>query len=253
LNWTAPATAPSTYDIYIITTNTAPNANTTATVVSNNAGVGVLNGLAAATTYYYWIRSNCGTTKSAWVSGGNFTTIAALNCNGATNGLYPNATFTPACTGANEQIVADAWAGEYSNVNVMDNKQYTFTSSIATDYITITNATGTVVLASGVTPLNWSSGSTSGVIRYHLNTNASCGTANADRIRSIKCVAAPAGCGVPSDLSVTDITSNSARINWAGPFPAPMGYDLYVVQSNTAPTANTAPTHLSSDITRLIT
>ncbi|WP_308132102.1 fibronectin type III domain-containing protein [uncultured Flavobacterium sp.] len=253
LNWTAPATAPASYDIYIVTTNTAPNANTAATVTSTTAGVGVLRGLDASTTYYYWIRSNCGGTKSAWVSGGSFTTIAALNCNGATNGLYPNATFTPACTGANEQIVADAWAGEYSNVNIMDNKQYTFTSSVATDYITITNANGTVVLASGVTPLNWSSGSTSGVVRYHLNTNANCGTANTDRVRSIKCVDATPSCGAPSNLSVTDVTSNSARIIWTAPTPAPMGYDLYVVQSNTAPTANSNPTHLSSTNSRLIT
>lgn len=246
LNWTAPATAPASYDLYIITTNTAPNTNTTATANSTTAGIGVLNGLSAATTYYYWIRSNCGATKSAWVSGGSFTTIAALSCNGAINGLYPNATFTPACSGNAEQIVADAWAGEYSNVNVLANKQYTFTSSVATDYLTITNAAGTVVLASGLTPLSWASGTASGVIRYHLNTNANCGTQNSARIRSVRCVDAIPACGAPTELAVSNVTSNSFRITWIGTSPVPSsGYELYVVPSGTAPTANTIPTHTS--------
>ena len=189
MNWTAPATAPNAYDLYIVTTNTAPTANTAATVTSTTAGIGVLSGVAPATTYYYWIRSNCGGLKSAWVSGGSFTTIAALSCNGASNGLYPNATFTPSCSGTNEQIATDAFAGEYANVNAVTNRLYTFTSSVATDYITITNAAGTTVLASGQTPLTWTSGNTSGVIRYYLHANSTCGSQETLRTRSIKCAA----------------------------------------------------------------
>lgn len=189
MNWTAPATAPNSYDLYIITTNTAPTANTAATVTSNTAGIGVLSGVASATTYYYWIRSNCGGIKSAWVAGGSFTTLAALSCNGASNGLYPDATFTPSCSGTNELIANDAFAGEYANVNAVTNRLYTFTSSVATDYITITNAAGTTVLASGQTPLNWTSGNTSGVIRYYLHANANCGSQETLRTRSIKCAA----------------------------------------------------------------
>jgi phosphoribosyl-AMP cyclohydrolase len=240
LNWNAPASAPSSYELYIVTTNTPPTANTTNVLTSTTAGVGVLSGLSASTTYYYWIRSNCGTTKSAWVSGGSFTTIAALTCNGASNGLYPAATFTPACTGGNEQIATDAYAGEYANVNILSNKQYTFTSSITTDYITVTNATGTVVYAHGQTPLNWSSDATSGLIRYYLHSNANCGDQQSSRTRSIKCVDAPvSGCGVPTALSVSNITSNSSRLNWNAPASAPSSYELYIVTTNTPPTANT--------------
>lgn len=247
LTWTAPATAPTSYELYIVTTNTAPTVNTVATVTSTTAGVGVLSGLTAATTYYYWIRSNCGGTKSAWVSGGSFTTIAALNCNGAINGLYPNATFTPACTGSTEQIVADAWAGEYTFVNVLANKQYTFSSSVSTDFITITNDAGTIVFASGQTPLNWTSGTGIGLIRYHLNTDANCGTQNTSRIRSIRCVnATTPGCGMPTNLAVSNITSNSFRITWIAPFPAPgIGYEVYVAPNDVAPTANTSPTYVT--------
>ena len=194
----APATVPTNYDIYISTTNIAPTSTSTASATNTTAGVGVLNGLSAATTYYYWIRSNCNGTKSTWVSGGNFTTLAALTCNGATNGLYPETTFTPSCTGNTEQIVSDAYAGEYANVNILTDKQYTFTSSVTTDFITITNQGGTTVLASGLTPLIWNSNFT-GIIRYHINTNANCGIQNSPRVRSIKCSVAT-GCNAPNTI-----------------------------------------------------
>jgi alpha-tubulin suppressor-like RCC1 family protein/phosphoribosyl-AMP cyclohydrolase len=243
LNWSAPATAPASYDLYIVTANTAPTANTTATVTSTTAGIGVLSGLTPSTTYYYWIRSNCGSVKSAWVSGGSFTTIAALTCNGASNGLYPDATFTPACTGTNEQIVADAYAGEYTNVNTVANKQYTFISSIATDYITITNANGTIVYASGQTPITWSSANTSGVIRYYLHSNANCGSQESSRVRSIKCVDAPVQtCAPPTNPAVSNITSNSVRLDWNAPATAPNSYEVYVSANSTPPGDTTAPT-----------
>jgi len=232
LFWVAPTPAANSYDIYLSTNNTAPLTTTNATLTSVANLVGALNGLTAATTYYYWIRSNCNGNKSAWVSGGSFTTIAALTCNGAIYGLYPDTTFTPSCTGNAEQIVADAWAGEYTNVNVLSNRQYTFTSSIATDFITITNAAGTSVLASGLTPLVWNSNTTSGVIRYHFSANANCGTQNTSRIRSITC-ANTSSCNPPSNFSTTNITSTTATLNWTAATPAPNTY-LYLY--NTTPT-----------------
>ncbi|MBK7149828.1 MAG: fibronectin type III domain-containing protein [Bacteroidetes bacterium] len=85
INWTAPSPAPgSGYEIYHSTSNTAPTAGTTATAT---VGAGVttvtLNNLstpaiAASTTYYVWVRSNCnGTDKSAWVALPSFTTPCA--------------------------------------------------------------------------------------------------------------------------------------------------------------------------------
>ncbi|MBM6499365.1 fibronectin type III domain-containing protein [Flavobacterium macrobrachii] len=224
LTWTAPNPAATSYDIYVSVSNTAPVAATNATQTSLGNLVRTLTGLTSSTTYYYWIRSNCNGTKSDWVSGGSFTTIAALNCNGAFYGLYPDATFTPACTGNTEQINADAWAGEFTNVNIQSNKQYTFTSSIATDYITITNATGTTVFASGVTPVVWNSASNTGTIRYHLNVNANCSTQGSSRIRSIKCENPTSSCNPPTNLTVAEIQSTSAYIYWTAPTPAPDSY-----------------------------
>ncbi len=227
MTWTAASPVPSSnYDIYIVTTNIAPTANSTPTLFSTtNLETTLYLNVAAGTTYYYWVRSNCGATTGVWVSGGSFTTPAALTCNGAINGLFPDATYTPTCTGNTEQIAANAYAGEYSNVNILSNKQYTFTSSVATDFVTITNATGTAVLASGTTPLIWLSGTNSGVIRYHLNTNSSCGTQNSNRVKSIKCAAIP--CNAPTQLFYDGLTSTSNNIGWTAPNPAPSNGYVY--------------------------
>ncbi|HLO74185.1 MAG TPA: fibronectin type III domain-containing protein [Flavobacterium sp.] len=248
ITWTAASPVPSSnYDIYIVTTNSAPTANSTPTLFSTtNLTTTMYLNVAAGTTYYYWIRSNCGATTGVWVSGGNFTTPPALTCNGAIYGLYPDATFTPACTGNTEQIVADAYAGEYSNVNVLSNKQYTFTSSISTDFITITNATGTTVLASGLTPLTWLSGSTSGVVRYHLNANSSCGTQNTNRVRSITC-ATISVCNAPTQLFYDGLTSSSNNIAWTAPNPAPSNGYVYCYSTVNDPFSANAITGTTTD------
>ncbi|MDI1257314.1 MAG: fibronectin type III domain-containing protein, partial [Flavobacterium sp.] len=234
LSWTAPATAPSSgYDIYVGTINTTPTAATAATGTTGTNLIQPLSGLNSSTTYYYWVRSNCGTSKSAWVSGGSFTTNAALTCNGAPYGLYPETTFTPSCTGSAEQIAADSWAGEYSNVNIIAGNQYTFTSSVATDYITITNAAGTVVYASGLTPFGWASGATSGTVRVHLNTNSSCGLQQTSRIKSVTC---SASCNAPTALLASLITSTSVKLTWTVPAVAPSsGYQSLVTTNTLAP------------------
>jgi phosphoribosyl-AMP cyclohydrolase len=244
ISWTAASPVPSSnYDIYIVTTNNAPDANSTPTLFSTtNLSTSISLNIAAGTTYYYWIRSNCGATTGSWISGGNFTSPPALTCNGAIYGLYPDATFTPACTGNVEQIVADAYAGEYSNVNVVTNRQYTFSSSVSTDFITVTNSTGTTVFASGLTPLNWLSGTYSGAIRYHINSNSSCGTQATNRIRRIQCLPVST-CGVPTNLVVSNITSNSCRFTWSPPSTAPSGYEVYLSTTNTAPVSATTATY----------
>ncbi len=244
IQWTAAVgNGQAPYDILFSQANTAPIATTTATY-QVGATRRLCFGLNPSTTYYYWVRSVCSSTsKSAWIAGGSFTTIPALSCNGATSGLYPEQTFTPAYTGSNEVITASAFAGDYTNVNVMANKQYTFSSSTATDYLTITNTSGTIVYASGQTPVTMISGNISGVIRYYLHSNANCGDQTATRTRYIKGVNAPvSSCGIPTGLSVSNITSNSCRITWEQPATAPSNYDVYISSNSTWPEYNANPT-----------
>jgi hypothetical protein len=197
--WTAPATAPSNYDVYISTSSTWPeyNANPTASPMSS-----ILNSyspLAASTTYYYWVRSVCGSMKSDWAQGGSFTTLPVLTCNGAIWGLYPEDTVTLQNNGSAEPVAYQSMAGQYSNVGVAANKQYQFTSSMATDHITITNAAGTITLAKGQTPLTWTSGNTPATVRFYLHANANCAPDDMPRDRFAKATA----------LGLNDYTADS--------------------------------------------
>ncbi len=241
ISWTEPSPSPSGgYQYYFSTNNTTPNASTvpSGNSVSNTV---ILNNLQPNTVYYFWLRSDCGTSQSGWVSGGSFTTqVSTTFCNTATYGQFPLNDYTPACTGSAESIVTNAYAGEYTNVIISANTTYTFSSSIPTDYITITNQDGGVLLANGLTPLNWNSGSTTGIIRYYLHTDSACGSQGSNRIRYITCNTSTA-CSAPTLLVSQNITSNSAQISFTPSTTSGATYDVYFSTSSTAPTAITTP------------
>lgn len=104
-NWTAPASAPSSgYDYYYSSTATPPTASTTPTG-SIAAGVTTvtLTGLDLGSTYYFWVRSNCGTEQGFWQIK-MFTTgqMEATYTVGDINTEYstgPTITSTTACPG----------------------------------------------------------------------------------------------------------------------------------------------------------
>ena len=77
ISWTAASTPPGiAYDYYYSEINTAPTTTGTGSTPTNTTLTQALTGLIPATTYYYWVRSDCdGTDKSSWVSGGSFTTL----------------------------------------------------------------------------------------------------------------------------------------------------------------------------------
>jgi hypothetical protein len=96
LAWTAPATAPASgYEVYYSTTSTAPIATTTPTLTVTTTST-PLSPLATGTTYYVWVRSNCGATKSVWTPVVSFTTLipapANDNCSAPIT-ITPGATF----------------------------------------------------------------------------------------------------------------------------------------------------------------
>ncbi len=155
------------------------------------------------------------------LSTSGMTTNRSATFVGCTTGSqYPDQTFTTSCTGAAQTINTDAWAGEYAVVNITSNSQYTFSSSNATDYITISNSTGNTILAYGTGPLVWNAGANSGTIRYYIHTNASCGTQNNARIRYIACN----GCTTPApsavaqsfcgNATVADLVATGTALKW---------------------------------------
>ena len=106
LTWTG--TAPN-YDIYYDTTGTVPNAGTTALATSASTSA-TINGLAASTLYYFWLRSDCGVGgKSTWFGPISSTTLCTPKTvpyqepfNGLLTGTIPACSFrTSTSWGAN--------------------------------------------------------------------------------------------------------------------------------------------------------
>jgi len=113
-------------------------------------------------------------------------TLTATGCLTAVNGLYPAATYTPAnCNETVYNITTLAYAGEYSNINVIEGNIYTFSSSIATDITTISNSAGTTVLAAGTGNVVWQADFT-GVVRMYTHIT-NCAAQSSSRTRRVAC------------------------------------------------------------------
>ncbi|MBW3522575.1 T9SS type A sorting domain-containing protein [Chryseobacterium sp. NKUCC03_KSP] len=78
LNWAASSSAQAaTYGVYYSTSSTAAPTSTTAPMINNISGVSTpISSLSSNTTYYYWVRTNCGgaTAESVWSFMGTFKT-----------------------------------------------------------------------------------------------------------------------------------------------------------------------------------
>lgn len=101
LNWTASTSAQaSTYDVYYSTNSTAPTSSTSP-ILSNLSGITTsIGGLQANTTYYYWVRTNCGgtTAQSVWSFSGTFKTACGAMTSLSENfDSYATGTTLPDC------------------------------------------------------------------------------------------------------------------------------------------------------------
>ena len=95
ISWDAPVNVPSGgYDYYYATMNTAPDAATTPSANITAGTTANLTALTPATTYYFWLRSNCGAETSSWSNSGTFTTACVAL---SVPSLEPFATFLPPC------------------------------------------------------------------------------------------------------------------------------------------------------------
>ncbi|MCB0571620.1 MAG: HYR domain-containing protein [Phaeodactylibacter sp.] len=143
-------------------------------------------------------------------------------CTTATYGQYPTSTYSPTCNGSPSNITTLAYAGEYSVVSVVSGTAYTFSSSVGSDYLTITNDSGTPQ-AFGTTPVMWTATFT-GTVRFYTHTNSSCGESSDFRTRAVSCGGAPpaAGCTTatyglyPSSTYSPNCTGSPGTITTAG-------------------------------------
>ncbi|MCS3530929.1 T9SS type A sorting domain-containing protein [Chryseobacterium sp. JUb7] len=106
LNWTAPTSAPSAgYQYYYSTASTAPTATTTPSgSVAAGTTTATLNNLTTGQTYYFWVRSNCGSSQGFWrmkefVTGQLSTTYSVGDINTEYSDSLPTTTSTTSCPG----------------------------------------------------------------------------------------------------------------------------------------------------------
>lgn len=100
-------------------------------------------------------------------------------------------------------ISTSQWAGEYATITVLNAGVYSFNSSVATDYITITDASNNV-FSHGVQP-HASVLLAAGTYRMHISANASCASQAANRTTSVNYLQ-----GVPTPLFLNAPQNNNA-------------------------------------------
>lgn len=186
LSWTAAATGGTveSYDLYVGNTPTDLTYLTsyTTTTTADDLTIEAYG----VTLYWQIVPTNAGGSPTGcpvW----SFTTEDSPGY--CLNGdVYPAATYTPeTCDGVTENVITEAgWAGEYSNVQVTSGQPYTFWSSVATDFITISTDDGATAAVYGTSPLSWTS-TVTGVVRFYTHTSVQCGFEDVNRTRSVVC------------------------------------------------------------------
>lgn len=274
ISWTAASPAPSSgYEYFYSTSATAPTAGTTPSG-STAAGVTTANltGLTANTTYYFWLRSNCGGSgTSTWAGSSTFftgycqptgtsgytinsfvTTNGITNISNSTggNGGYGNFTAQAASNSVGSPTnftVTHSATGGGAGVGVWIDWNNDFDFADANEQIAITTGWNYSPF-SGV--INIPVGTTVGdrrlrvVLDYNAITPSSCPVGISGETEDYTfTVAAPPSCVAPTGLVGTPLTLTSATISWTAASPAPAsGYQYYVSSSSTPPTAGTTPT-----------
>lgn len=186
--WEAPTTGPTptSYNLYAGESATGDDFELILNSTSTTADIS-LNGFGIQ--LYWTIKPVNGTAEAVGCPIWSFTTEEAPGyCLAAPSGQYPFATYSPTnCDGTTPNVATTAgYAGEYTMVNVVSGQTYQFVSSVATDFVTISDAAGTTPLAYGTTPVTWTS-DVDGEIRFYTHLNDQCETGTSFRARSILC------------------------------------------------------------------
>ena len=145
-----------------------------------------------------------------------WSSFLSAQCLSAVNGQYPfgAAYSATTCDGTTENVITPyGFASEYSLVNVTSGETYVFSSSILSDYITISDEAGTNAIVFGENgSLTWVSDIT-GVIRFYTHLNVNCAAQSASRVRGIVC-GTPPTCAKPVNVLVDGITTTAANFTW---------------------------------------
>lgn len=155
ISWTAPSSAPSSgYDYYLSTSSTAPISSTTPT---GSVGAGVtsvsLTSLSSATQYYFWVRSNCGSSSySTWAGSGTFTTLLINDNSGGAIALTINSSTTCTTTTTGTSIGSTQTLAAQSGYGTADDDVwYKFTATAVSLDMTVSRGTMGDLVVEGFT------------------------------------------------------------------------------------------------------
>jgi hypothetical protein len=128
VSWMAPASAPTNGYQYLVTTSSTAPTYTDPPTGTTSAGVTSVNlALTPGTTYYVWVRSNCGGTYSIWAST-NFTTPALPLSTGVT---MSNGSLTICGTSTFGSAVFFDSGGSLNTYAINEDFTYTFRPNVA--------------------------------------------------------------------------------------------------------------------------
>lgn len=172
----------TSYDVYFGTNSNPP-------LVTNTTLTNYTPTLNYNTSYYWKIVPKNSHGSAVGCQTYSFTTTGP-GCLNAQYGQFPTTTYSPNCNNTVETITSVGYASEYSVVNLISGVNYTFSSSISTDYITISDAGGSTVLSYGTGSIIWTC-PLDGNYRFYTHTNNLCGSSTLSRTRRIQCSTPP--------------------------------------------------------------
>ncbi len=112
------------------------------------------------------------------------TITISQKCDCENSFIWPSSIISINCS--NNIIADDQYAGDYNVTSgYVNGKMYTFRSSVATDYITLRNASDQNVVAQGQTPLNYLYNQIGTDIEMHINVNQYCAINISPRTTSV--------------------------------------------------------------------
>lgn len=268
INWGAPVVLPSNgYEYVVSTSNTIPSGAGTATAAFSAN----ITGLTANTTYYLFVRSNCGGTFSAWSPSGVFQTGYCLSTAGSTTTYINNFSTTGGIVNITNNGSGFSASG-YGNFTGQTVSQQPYgTVNFSSSYVGGTfgfniwidwnndydfDDLGEKVYGSGnfftsntgsfTVPANASIGSHRMRIRANwLDSNPlPCGSISNGETEDYNFVVVALPCsGNPNNITTPAIAFTTATISWSAASPAPAsGYQYIVSSTAISPVPSTAPT-----------
>lgn len=269
-SWSAPTsgTAPIGYEYVISTSSATPGgAGTAITALTQN-----FTGLTSNTTYYVFVRSNCGAGDfSTWTSTSFFTGYCSSTSTGSsyyinnfsTTGGTANITNNGSgysATGYGNFSAQTVSQQQYGTVNfsaaftggsfgfniwVDWNNDLDFSDSGELVYIAgtyVTTATGSFTVPSTATVGNHRMRI---VANYNSTNPLDCGSITSGETEDYTFNVIASTCpGIPTAVTVSVSSTTTATVNWTASSPAPAsGYQIYLSTSATLPTGATTPTY----------